>query len=1003
MASNSSGGSSGRDRLPWGLKTDSVAPGSMKTISETKLKAFNSGSTNLSKKSLTKREQEELKKREDEQAAKKAYEDFVAAFEDVGKHHNKSWVKGGVVNPGDREKNDSRDRGGRLYRPTSKMADSASKDSRKDERQSEKPALPGKKSKEKEKKKSNLELFKEELKMIQAEREERTRIKKHHVRGSSSSGGGGESSPIVEPEKPTMVEPAEPVRQSRFEPALPELPPAIAALRGPASSNMSLEGSGFKPAYSTWEEDSLTTNLYLGNVNPKMTEQQLCVIFGQYGPLASVKIMWPRSEEERSRGRNCGFVAFMNRKDGERCLAALKGKDVMGFEMKLGWGKSVPIPAHPVYIPPALVEMTLPPPPSGLPFNAQPRSRSAGGAGGKYANIPPPGLGGDSNGGAGSKSDADKTLTDALVKVVIPTERNLLCIIHRMIEFVVREGPMFEAMIMNRELNNPMFRFLFENMSPAHVYYRWKLFSILQGDSPYKWRMEEFRMFKGGSLWKPPPVNPYMSGMPEELVNKKSSKDKKGQLTDSQRDRLEDMLREMTPERSKIGDLMVWCLDHAESAEEIVECIAESLSILETPIPKKIARLYLISDILHNSSAKVPNASFFRKFMEPKLMEIFKDIHDAYEKIDARLKAEQFKQKVMNCFRAWEDWAIYPNDFLIRLQNVFLGLVSSKEKEDEMKDEDFDGIPIETGDLDGKPLDEGLDGVELDLDGIPMSDRARSPPPFKSKWETLDSDNGDLDGKPLDEEEQQQQQQQQQQTPKPRFASTKWETVDESELEKQAITTSKWEMFEQPENVRDDEDIDGRSMEDESPSRSRSASRDRNSASSSDEAAAPSRREEMTEERRTKLREVEMKVVKYQDEIEAGKRSRKPDLSIVAQVQRYRQKLLQKTERKRKLSPGSHSPSPVVASLKRRSRTPPSGHTEYSNSPMRKKNKRSRSRSPLNRSNRSRRSVSPSRGTRKRSASSSASPRRRSSPSSPLPTSSSSSAKRKHKHKKGKH
>jgi hypothetical protein len=32
-----------------------------------------------------------------------------------------------------------------------------------------------------------------------------------------------------------------------------------------------------------------------------------------------------------------------------------------------------------------------------------------------------------------------------------------------MIEFVVREGPAFEAMIMTREINNPQFRFsLFE-------------------------------------------------------------------------------------------------------------------------------------------------------------------------------------------------------------------------------------------------------------------------------------------------------------------------------------------------------------------------------------------------------------------------------------------------------------------------------------------------------------------------------------------------------------
>lgn len=36
--------------------------------------------------------------------------------------------------------------------------------------------------------------------------------------------------------------------------------------------------------------------------------------------------------------------------------------------------------------------------------------------------------------------------------------RNLLGLIHRMIEFVVREGPMFEAIIMSKEKNNPDFR-----------------------------------------------------------------------------------------------------------------------------------------------------------------------------------------------------------------------------------------------------------------------------------------------------------------------------------------------------------------------------------------------------------------------------------------------------------------------------------------------------------------------------------------------------------------
>ena len=42
---------------------------------------------------------------------------------------------------------------------------------------------------------------------------------------------------------------------------------------------------------------------------------------------------------------------------------------------------------------------------------------------------------------------------------------------------------------------------------------------MLQGDSKEDWRMEEFRMFKGGSLWKPPVKNLYANGMPDHFVD----------------------------------------------------------------------------------------------------------------------------------------------------------------------------------------------------------------------------------------------------------------------------------------------------------------------------------------------------------------------------------------------------------------------------------------------------------------------------------------------------
>lgn len=67
----------------------------------------------------------------------------------------------------------------------------------------------------------------------------------------------------------------------------------------------------------------------------------------------------------------------------------------------------------------------------------------------------------------------------------------------------------------------------------------------------------------------------------------------------SQRDRLEDVLRELTPDRTKIAEAMVWCLDHAEAAEEVVDCIAESLSIIQTPIPKKVGHCHILACFLY--------------------------------------------------------------------------------------------------------------------------------------------------------------------------------------------------------------------------------------------------------------------------------------------------------------------------------------------------------------------------------------------------------------------
>lgn len=910
--------------------------GMMKQLTEQKLKAFSIGT--MGKRPLSKKEIEEQRKKESALAAAQAYEEFVATFQDSSnKSSSKVWVKAGTYDAGKRHE-DTREKG-KLYKPKPMIGDFGGSDDSKDlsKHLGFIDTKLGKKKKEGEKKKSNLELFKEELKKNQEEREER-----HKYKG----GGGGVTGLIKAPS------------------TIPNDSALLLDLK--AADDGSFDNG-----------DPNTTNLYLGNLNPKITEQQLMEIFGKFGPLASIKIMWPRSDEEKARQRNCGFVAFMSRKDGERALKNLNGRDIMQYEMKLGWGKCVPIPPYPIYIPPALAEITVPPPPSGLPFNAQVH---------KYDRNKLPRSRNPQNFDDHDKENFEKVLQNAVVKVVIPTERNLVMLINRMVEFVVREGPRFEAIIMNRELNNPMFRFLFENYSPAHTYYRWKLFSILQGDLQKEWPTNDFKMFKGGSIWRPPPMNPWTQGMPDELVETDERQEpRRGSLSNSQRDRLEDLLRNITPERIKIAEVMVFCIEHAEAAEEICDCIAESLSNLQTAANKKIARLYLISDILHNCGIKMTNATIYRKAFEARLSDITNEVHQAYKQFDSRLKAEGFKARVMRIFKAWEDWAVYPRDFLIKLQNTFLGLGQYNET-DQHTEEDIDGAPLSdldqdaNEDLDGVPLDgaallkgamkhglaqeiganyDDIDGVPMDddIDGVPMDD-------------DYGNDSKDKDNKKA--------------SMPAGFLPSRWETVDPDQVEAQAMTTSKWEELEQND--------DSNSLD--------------NSVDSS-----------YNEERRLRLREIEVKAMQYQDELESGKRAIKPGMTIQSQVEHYRSKLIKRSEREmqekkyedkdedsrkeRKRSPQSDSPYHRDRDRRRSSSSPPSKSRYRSRS--RSPRSRKRSRSPHKKRQhtpsppRIRRSPSPASSSRSSSRKSPVSDRRKRSARSP--SGSPTPRKYRHKHK----
>ena len=93
--------------------------GSIRSIAEQKLKAFSIGL--MGKGGRSKKELEDIKKRQDEEENARALKEFESTFKDEPKLKgvNKSWVKAGTFNAGNR-KEDKTD-AGTLYQPTSKL------------------------------------------------------------------------------------------------------------------------------------------------------------------------------------------------------------------------------------------------------------------------------------------------------------------------------------------------------------------------------------------------------------------------------------------------------------------------------------------------------------------------------------------------------------------------------------------------------------------------------------------------------------------------------------------------------------------------------------------------------------------------------------------------------------------------------------------------------------------------------------------------------------------
>ncbi|KAI0344684.1 hypothetical protein BDW22DRAFT_1077777 [Trametopsis cervina] len=683
-----------------------------KAVDEQKLSQYAQGTLRKSKREKEK-EAAEAKRKEEEENAAKAYAEFLDAFQGEGIDRKRAGAT--FVRPGQ----DS------VYTPSVRKAESSHK-AQMFQEPSAPPSPPSVVSKPKGKR--AMDSFLEEIKREQATRE--NKFGRHATHGRSIT--------------------------------------SMAAYEGQSGSRD--------------RGDPETSNIFVANLPPNVTEQSLGMFFARIGPVGSVKIMWPRgdasntgpasdmnSRRTKSTGLS-GFVAFMKRKDAEDALRELDGFDWGGSILRVGWSKAVPVAARPLYVVKKSRLDSRSRSRSRSPihsprrhYNDNDRSRSprrnqaypdergsskhsrlrsASYSRSRSRSSSPSrryhkgSYGRSARTRSASPAEDEEQTSESFVRTVAAEVRG--------------HGDEYEKSLKERESSNPQYAF-FKYGNRRHRLFQ----SLMRQRNPVD---PEFDDEGYNSI--------YSTDSAEESERERVRKNKLGKLA---KKRFESMLRAMSGRRGELARCMAFCLEHAEASSEVADIIIASLLVDGTPVPRKVARLHLICDILHNSAAPLPMAWKFRQEFQTRLGIVFDHLSTIYHSFPGRITAETFKKQITSVIDVWEDWIVFPPEYTAELRSRLEGMKKPDEIEHETHEaesatpeKDSPAVfaskfkassfmpasapAVGDGD-DGEPMDEGTDDDDNDIDGAPI-DNIDGEPVDDVDGEPLAAD---VDGEPMDD------------------------------------------------------------------------------------------------------------------------------------------------------------------------------------------------------------------------------------------------------------
>mmetsp|Transcript_20005 Transcript_20005/g.41208 ORF Transcript_20005/g.41208 Transcript_20005/m.41208 type:complete len:372 (+) Transcript_20005:99-1214(+) len=151
-------------------------------------------------------------------------------------------------------------------------------------------------------------------------------------------------------------------------------------------------------------------------------------------------------------------------------------------------------------------------------------------------------------------------------------------------------------------------------------------------------------------------------------------------LNPKELDRFDTLVRKkLSLSRKTICEAMSFCFDNCVAAREVSDLLKEALLDESDHVRNdmRIARLYLLSDILFNSQQPgVRNAFMYRTTIEAMAVGVFRELGNVVrrrERLSGRITVNKIRKAVSAVLGAWTEWGVYNATFVDELEDHFEG------------------------------------------------------------------------------------------------------------------------------------------------------------------------------------------------------------------------------------------------------------------------------------------------------------------------------------------